>query len=111
MSDIPILKPEAELQKDVSQIVATTLADDLKSIFVETMEKIFNPVAEMEIIARKSLLTEREVGLLYSVSPATLRTERSRGFGPGYIKDGKRVLYSRVALDEYYGRRVIKHMS
>jgi hypothetical protein len=110
LSDIIVKNPELEIQQEASQAANAMLANDFKGLFVETMERIFNPVAQMEIIARKSLLTEKEAGLLFSVSPATLRTERSRGIGPGYIKDGKRVLYKREELEAYFNRRVVKRM-
>lgn len=110
MTNLTDDKPENELQREASQAVTGMLTNDLKDLLVETMEKIFVPVAQIEIISRKYLLTEKEVGLLFSISPASLRTERSRGTGPGYIKDGKRVLYKREDLAAYYTRRAIRRV-
>lgn len=70
---------------------------DLEKIIADTLEKILTPVAEaiceMERIRRKEYLTEKEAALLFSLSAATLKTLRSRGGGPEYVKIGSRVLY------------------
>src|SRR5260370_17007631 len=53
------------------------------------------------------LWTEAELADRYSLSPATLRTWRSRGLGPRFIKVGHRALYpeSHVARWEANPRR------
>lgn len=72
---------------------------DLEKAIADALERILAPVAEviceMERIRRKEYLTEKEVALLFSLSAATLKTQRSRSQGPKYIKIGKRVLYSK----------------
>lgn len=82
-----------------------TVADqeiDLEKAVVAALEKILAPVAdmicEMERIRRKEYLTEREAALLFSLSAATLKTQRSRGGGPDYVKLGKSVLYAKGDL-------------
>jgi len=79
-----------------------TVADqdiDLEKAIADALEKVFAPVAEviceMERIRRKEYLTEKETALLFSLSAATLKTQRSRGGGPSYIKVGKNVLYAK----------------
>ena len=71
----------------------------------EALEKILAPVAEviceMERIRRKEYLTEREAALLFSLSAATLKTQRSRGDGPTYTKSGGRILYAARDLQAY----------
>ena len=82
-----------------------TIADqdiDLEKAVAAALEKILAPVAEviceMERIRRKEYLTEKEAALLFSLSAATLKTQRSRGGGPSYIKIGKSVLYAKGDL-------------
>lgn len=86
-----------------------TIADheiDLEKAVADALEKILAPVVEvvceMERIRRKEYLTEKEAALLFSLSAATLKTQRSRGGGPVYIKYGKQVLYSRKLLSDYF---------
>lgn len=85
-----------------------TIADqgiDLEKAVAVALEKILAPVAEsiceMERIRRKEYLTEKETALLFSLSAATLKTQRSRGVGPPYIKLGSRVLYARHIVLSY----------
>ena len=78
---------------------------DLEKAIADALEKILAPVAEviceMERIRRKEYLTEKEAALLFSLSAATLKTQRSRGGGPGYIKIGCRILYKRNDILDY----------
>lgn len=83
----------------------TTIADQdihLEKAIAETLDKILAPVVEvvceMERIRRKEYLTEKEAALLFSLSAATLKTQRSRGGGPSYVKLGKSVLYAKGDL-------------
>ena len=78
---------------------------DLEKAIAETLEKLLAPVAEaiceMELIRRKEYLTEKEAALLFSLSAATLKTQRSLKRGPRYIKIGTRVLYSKKELIQH----------
>lgn len=78
---------------------------DLEKIIADTLEKLLAPVVEeicqMERIRRKEYLTEKEVALLFSLSAATLKTQRSRGEGLPYIKKGKKVIYRRTTVTNY----------
>lgn len=75
---------------------------DLEKAIAAALEKILAPVAEviceMERIRRKEYLTEKEAALLFSLSAATLKTQRSRKLGAPYIKIGNRVIYNRKDL-------------
>jgi tRNA(His) 5'-end guanylyltransferase len=84
------------------------LSPEMEDKLTEKIAMLFVPAAEMNVMKQKEFLTEKEVSLLYSVSISTLRTERCRGVGPGYIKDGRRVLYPRKTLNEYLFRRFVK---
>ncbi|MBS6830092.1 MAG: helix-turn-helix domain-containing protein [Desulfovibrio sp.] len=82
-----------------------TVADqdiDLEKAIANALEKILAPVVEviceMERIRRKEYLTEKEAALLFSLSAATLKTQRSRGEGAPFIRLGSRVLYSRKSF-------------
>lgn len=80
------------------QITINSQDIDLEKAIADALEKILAPVVEticeMERIRRKEYLTEKEVEKLFSLSAATLRTQRSRGGGPPFIKKGNRILYS-----------------
>lgn len=85
-----------------------TIADreiDLEKAIADALEKILAPVAEaiceMERIRRKEYLTEKEAALLFSLSAATLKTQRSKGIGPKYKRLGSKILYSRDDLEIY----------
>ena len=83
---------------------------DLEKAIADALEKILAPVAEviceMERIRRKEYLTEKEAALLFSLSAATLKTQRSRGVGPPYMKDSHRILYSQRELAEYLRQKI-----
>lgn len=75
---------------------------DLENVIAAVLEKILTPVAEviceMERIRRKEYLTEKKVALLFSLSAATLKTQRSWKSGPPHIKIGSRILYRQEIL-------------
>lgn len=54
------------------------------------------------------LLTEEQAAIVLAVSPATLRSWRSRGIGPSFIKMGTgsraAVRYAESDLDQYIAR-------
>lgn len=87
------------------QVIISDQEVDLEKAVADALEKILAPVAEticeMERIRRKEYLTEKEVEKLFSLSAATLKTQRSRGGGPLFIKVGTRILYPRNALGTY----------
>lgn len=87
------------------QIIIDDQEFDLEKTVATVLERLLAPVAEticeMERIRRKEYLTEKEVALLFSLSAATLKTQRSRGGGPTFLKVGMRILYPRAALDIY----------
>ena len=87
------------------QMTVTDQEIYLEKAIAETLEKLLAPVAEaiceMERIRRKEYLTEKEAALLFSLSAATLKTQRSRKTGPTYTKIGNRGLYSRDELQKY----------
>lgn len=78
----------------------------------QALEAVYNrllaPVAELETLKRKELLTELEVSKLFNVPVSTLKTQRCRGFGPPYIKDGARVSYPYKSTCRYYESRLVK---
>jgi hypothetical protein len=74
----------------------------------ETVERPLVPETELEILKYREYLTEKEVGLFFSISPDTLRKGRSQGSNPGNIKDGRKVLYSRRELLAYFDRHLMK---
>lgn len=106
-----VSKQNTNVEHSKSDLLATLpkdLAAGLAEKLTERIAQLFAPAAEIERLNRKEYLTEQEVGVLYSVSTATLRAERSRGQGPGYVKDGRRILYPRKELNAYYSNRLVK---
>ena len=95
--------------KPPAQISLNDQAIDLEKAIAAALEKILAPVAEaiceMERIRRKEYLTEKEAALLFSLSAATLKTQRSRGGGPSHVKVGKSVLYAKDDLFLFLERR------
>lgn len=69
--------------KASKQIAIADHEIDLEKAIADALEKVFAPVAEaiceMERIRRKKYLTEKEAALLFSLSAATLKTQRSKG--------------------------------
>ncbi len=84
------------------------MQDDIAQAMESTLSKLLAPAAEIEVLKRKEFLTENEAAKLFSLSAATLKTKRCRGGGPSYIKDGRRVLYSRSSLQAYLESKRIK---
>jgi hypothetical protein len=54
------------------------------------------------------LLTTEEVARLRRKTPAALRHERHKGYGPPYIRDGNRILYSRKAVEKWLADKVVE---
>lgn len=92
------------IEDRINSILKAKIATAMKKAFA----KLLVPAAKLEELKRKEYLTEQEVGTLYSIPPSSIRSERSRGFGPPYIKDGRRVLYPTQELAKYFEMRMIK---
>lgn len=103
----PLSLTEKTEQVDAHELLPN-LSKDAEDKLVDKLVQLFLPAAEISTMKQKEYLTEKEVSLLYSVSISTLRTERCRGAGPGYVKDGRRVLYPKKTLNEYMHRRFVK---
>lgn len=95
--------------KAPKQIAIADQEIDLEKAIADALERVLAPVAEviceMERIRRKEYLTEKEAALLFSLSTATLKTQRSRGKGPSYIKEGSRILYSPQSIRSYLSHK------
>jgi len=95
----------------MSQTVIVTTREDLAAVMTELMGTL--PLAsampfevlELEKLKRKDYLTESEVEKLFGLKKATLRKRRLNGEGPSYSKDGERVLYFRLAVEQYLASR------
>jgi predicted DNA-binding transcriptional regulator AlpA len=53
-----------------------------------------------------ALLNEREAALLLGLSPRTLERYRVTGFGPSFVKAGRRCLYRPQDVDAWIASRV-----
>lgn len=87
------------------ELFSQALDKKVDTALSETLERLLSPVVEMEALKRKLYLSEEEAAKLFSLAPATLRTDRCRGVGPKYIKSGRKVLYSQQELINYLERR------
>jgi len=105
-------KDSPELSGMISEEKVLSLLDrKIAAAVKRAMPKFLAQAAKLEELKRKEFLTEQEVGTLYSISPASIRSKRSRGLGPAYIKDGRRVLYPRHELVKYFEMRMVKTSS
>lgn len=52
-------------------------------------------------------LTTEEVAAIRRRQPDSVRQERIRGQGPPYVRDGRRILYPRSALEQWMAARLI----
>jgi hypothetical protein len=96
------------MEAKCGEVMVDVLVEEFEAAICGTIEKLLVPAAELEALKYKEYLTEKEVGLLCSVSPDALIKGRSQGQGPGYIKDGRKVLYPRRELAAYFERRLVK---
>jgi len=102
----------APIQPDIIEAMfAKMLPGLVENAINNCITQMLDPIVKLETLKRKEYLTEQEVGTLYSISPASIRSDRSRGLGPCYIKDGRRVLYSQKELARYYEMRMVKTKS
>jgi predicted DNA-binding transcriptional regulator AlpA len=58
-----------------------------------------------------TLLTQREAALALRLSERTLERSRVTGFGPMFVKLGRRVFYRRSDLDEWIASHICKSTS
>ncbi|UQZ88849.1 hypothetical protein C4J81_06400 [Deltaproteobacteria bacterium Smac51] len=98
-----------DIRAEIVDLVASQMTSEIEDKLLATIQRMFEPAARVALLNEKEFLTEKEVGDLFSIAPSTLRTERSRGIGPGYVKDGKKVLYSRKDLIAYFKNRLVRH--
>lgn len=81
---------------------------------IQNMDKVLHellePVARLEFMKKKPLLTPKEVEALYSISALSLSTWRSRGGGPQYIQPypGGPVRYSHEAIKGFQEKNEMK---
>jgi excisionase family DNA binding protein len=59
----------------------------------------------------QTLLTQREAACVLRLSERTLERSRVTGFGPPFVKAGRRVLYRREDLDAWVASRVVASTS
>lgn len=79
-----------------------------QEVVAESIRKAFEPAARMEMLRRKTSLTEREAAELTGIPPSSLAKMRANGVGPAYVKTEKRVYYRPQDLDAYMiGNRCI----
>jgi hypothetical protein len=99
---------ELAQHKAIEAVIDEVLEGRVEQAIRKTVNRLMGPAAKLEELKRKEYLTEAEIGALFSISTSSIRSERSRGLGPSYIKDGRRILYSKHEVAKYLEeRRVI----
>lgn len=88
----------------MTQIPQEEFSDTLTGV----LEKIMQPVVEIEILKRKEYLCVEEVAHVFNLNVGSLNTQRSRRVGPPYIKNGNRVLYKTQAVRDYLESRHVR---
>ena len=81
-----------------------TVSNNIES----TLERLLAPVAEIEKLKRREYLSPEEVELVYGLKVSTLANKRMKAQGPGYIKDGEKILYKQQAVRQYLESRAVK---
>lgn len=68
------------------------------AVLREVLHELLAPVARLESLRRKELITGQEVEALYGLSYGTLRNWRSKGRGPKMTRIGQSVYYKHQDL-------------
>jgi len=97
-----------DLNSQGHQALNDIIPGDFGEKLLDRISKLFAPAAEMETLSRKEFLTEKEVEALFSIPVATLQTNRCRNKGARYIKEGRKVLYPKKEIIEYYLSGLVK---
>jgi len=108
MDSEPNATMEPAQNKALAAAIDEILVGRVEQAIQNSLDRLLGPAIRLEELRRKEFLTESEVGELFSVPPSSIRSERSRGFGPSYVKDGRRVLYSRQEVAKYFEARKVK---
>lgn len=66
-----------------------------------TASSVLEPTPDALPLHQRGALPPEMAAQYVGYSPATLRNFRSRGRGPRYIKDGRKILYRVSDLDAY----------
>lgn len=94
--------------ESVDEAQPAAIPHEINEQIAKVLQRALEPVARVMLLKEKEYLTEKEVGELFPISPATLRTLRSRGIGPGYYKYHTKVVYSRKEISSYFQKQLVK---
>lgn len=74
--------------------------DNVTAVMEATLQKMLQPVVELELLKHKECLSGVEVEKLYNIPEATLRYKRCRGGGPVYHQGAEsgRVFYTHTDI-------------
>lgn len=87
--------------QDASEQAESPICQAMEAV----LERLLAPVAELEMLRRKKILTSEEVEQLYNIKTGTLRNMRTQGRGPRYIMYGSKVLYRHQDIENYLETR------
>ena len=106
-------KMEAIIKEEVSKAVSGLMTQEgMEKLVSETISAVFEPmgriIARTQIAASQTYISEKEVGDIFPISPATLKSWRSRKLpGPPYYRIGDRIVYKLSELYEFFERHKI----
>lgn len=80
--------------------------EQLNEAVQTALQRVFQPVAELQVLNEKKALTTAEAARLYNIGKNTLEQMRMNGHGPDYsqpVKGGS-VLYTHAAMKAWLER-------
>lgn len=78
-------------------VTDTAMQDALQTV----LRELLAPVARLEALRHKELLSGQEVEALYGLDAGTLENWRGKGKGPATTKIGQRVYYRHMAVQAF----------
>ena len=97
------------IKEEVSKAVCGVVTQEgIEAALSKVITAIFEPIARKQELATQMYIAEKDVGELFPISPATLKTWRSKKLhGLPYSKLGGRIVYKLSDLYDFIERHEI----
>lgn len=82
--------------------------DETNMAIRDGVAKAFGPVAEIEAIKAKDLITPEEASRITPWTVGALQKMRENGSGPPFVRIGVRNYYSPQALRQYFQKKQVR---
>lgn len=106
---LPEKSPIEQMAEAMTAVIETAVASAIKqAIREETITSVSPQTDRLASLAHKSVLTAKEVAILYGISASTLAKWRCDGIGPSYQKVGKKVYYTHKSVLAFIEKTEIK---